>query len=102
MTWLLPTADAIPTGGTVRSIVTEGEKRDLRAYNRAYYHAKRKGKRVVVLTPEQRARRSAQQKARYHANPEHHRAIARANYWRHRDEYLAKARERARKSSLRY
>lgn len=90
MTWLLPTQ--IPTGGVIRSVV-KLDQRDVRAYNRAYYHARRKAKiDRKPRTPEQRARERELFKARYNANPEKYRAIARENYWRHRDEYAAKAR----------
>lgn len=89
MTWLLPTAAAVPLGGEIRNV----GRFDRRAYDRAYYHAKRKG-RKQTYTPEQIARINERAKARYHANPERARANARANYWRHRDEYAAASRKR--------
>jgi hypothetical protein len=92
MSWILPTLDALPTGGKVRSVGAF----DKRAYHRAYYHAKRKGKPQKPATAEQLAKRAAAQRRRYYANLERFRANARANYWRHRDKYAAAARERAR------
>lgn len=92
MTWLLPSIAIIPTGGKVRSV----GRFNRTAYDRAYYHAKRKGKRKQRYTPEQQARRKATTAARYYANLERERAKARARYWKHRDRYAAAARERAR------
>ena len=95
MTWLLPTVADIPSAGEVRSV----GRFDRRAYDRAYYHAKRKARRKQVYTPEQKARRRAQRAAAYVANIEHERALARARYWRNRDKYAAAARDRKRARS---
>lgn len=92
MSWLLPTTASIPSGGSCRSV----GKFNRRAYDRAYYHAKRKG-RKQERTPEQKAARSAAQASRYRKRLEHMRALARANYWRHRDQYAAASRERQRR-----
>lgn len=75
MSWLLP--KAIPTGGTIRSV---GEY-NRTAYDRAYYHAKRKP-RKQTYTADQKKRRADQYMARYWADPEHFRALGRAAYWR--------------------
>lgn len=97
MSWIAPTVADIPAGGQFRS---EGEF-NRRAYDRAYYHAKRKGKERKPLTAEQKERRRIQARERYAANPEHMRALARANYWRHRDEYALKSTERSRQRAKR-
>lgn len=76
MTWLLPSV-SLPSGGRIRS----SGRHDRAAYHRAYYHAKRKPRRVA-LTPEQKARRKVQRVAYYHRNIERERANARARYWR--------------------
>lgn len=90
MSWILP-AVILPTGGKVRSI----GRFDSRAYHRAYYHAKRKG-RKQIYTPAQSERRNAQRREGYYRNLEKHRADARVRYWKHRDKYAAAARLRAR------
>lgn len=93
MTWIIPTVP-LPKG-IVRSVIQECGDFDRRAYARAYYHAVRKHKLVrKPLTAEQKARRTAKAKERYESNPQHFRALARANYWRHRDEYAAKSKAR--------
>lgn len=95
MTWLTPGIEILEglAAAQIRTVGT-GTTRSRRAYDRAYYHAKRKGTPKPPLTAEQRARRAETQAARYRANPEKFKANARANYWRHRDEYAAAARER--------
>lgn len=92
MTWLLPTKAAIPEAGTVRMVLEAGRSVEARrAYDRAYYHAKRKGKRKPpVLTPEQKERRRIQARERYRANPDHMRALARESYWRRKARTHAK------------
>lgn len=89
MIWILPRHE-LPAGGAIRCV----GKFNRTAYDRAYYHAKRKG-RKQTYTPEQKARRAEQQMQRYYAKLERSRAAARARYWKHRDRYAAAARERA-------
>lgn len=58
------------------------------AYDRWYYHAVRKPKGYKQsLSAAQKAKRNARQRQRYIDNPDHMRALARANYWRHREKY---------------
>lgn len=96
MSWILPNAAIIPAGGEIRS----GGEFDRRAYDRAYYHAKRKGKPRPPLTEAQKARRRQTAREYYHRNIERVRANARANYWRHHETYAASSRERSRKRRL--
>lgn len=90
MSWILPSV-RLPAGGKVRSV----GKFNRKAYDRAYYHAKRKP-RKQLRSPAQTARRNARQLALYHLNRERQRANARARYWKNRDKYAAAARLRAR------
>lgn len=90
MTWIMPTV-TLPTGGTVRSVGSFNRK----AYDRAYYHAKRKP-RKQVYTPAQAERRNVQRLATYYRNLEQARADARVRYWKNRDKYAATAKLRAR------
>ena len=78
MTWLLPTVADIPSEGEIRVV----GRYDRRAYHRAYYHAKRKGRIKQKYTPAQKARRAEMARRRYYANLERSRANGRANYWR--------------------
>lgn len=78
MSWLLPSVQ-LPTGGRIRS---EG-RYDHLAYQRAYYHAKRKPVRRAYTTA-QAAKRKAQRHALYHNNLERERANARARYWKYK------------------
>jgi hypothetical protein len=105
MSWLEP--KKIPAGGTVRVVrrlhahdTEEGAKvRELelrKAYHRAYYHARRKGKRKQTYTPEQLERRREQRAQAYRRNLERERANARARYWKNRDAYAAASKERQR------
>lgn len=94
MKWLLPTIADVPAGGQVRNV----GRYDRRAYDRAYYHAKRKGRRATKpYTPAQLERRRKQRMAGYYRNAERERANARARYWKNRDRYAAAALERKRK-----
>lgn len=90
MSWILP-AVRLPAGGKVRSV----GKFNRKAYDRAYYHAKRKG-RKQTYTPLQSAQRNAQRREAYQHKLEKMRGDARARYWKHRDKYAAAARLRAR------
>ena len=92
LNWIFPTLDVLPFGGSIRSV---GEF-NVRAYNRAYYHAKRKPRRQTY-SAEQLARRREQRAAAYKANIERERANARARYLRNRERYAAASRERQRK-----
>lgn len=92
MTWLLPTITEVPAGGEIRSV----GRFNRRAYDRAYYHAKRKGRVKQAYTPEQLERRRAQRQQAYERRKEHERALARARYWRNRERYAAAARDRQR------
>ena len=91
MSWILPTAADVPFGGEIRNVGEVGR----RDYHRAYYHAKRKGRRKQTYTPEQQARRIARRAEAYRRNADRERANARARYWRNRDRYAAAARARA-------
>jgi hypothetical protein len=93
--WLLPTIADVPAGGQVRNV----GRYDRRAYDRAYYHAKRKGRRQAKpYTPAQLERRRKQRMAGYYRNADRERANARATrYWKNRERYAAAARERQRK-----
>ena len=92
VSWILPTLAILPAGGKVRSV----GRRDTRAYNRAYYHAKRKPRRQAY-SAEQLARRREQRAALYRRNEERERANARARYLRNSERYAAASRERQRK-----
>jgi hypothetical protein len=92
MTWLEASRADIPSTGTIRSVGGQ----DRRAYHRAYYHTKRKGRVKQVYTPKQMARRTERRRELYWANLERERATGRASYWRNRDRNAAAARERAR------
>ena len=92
LNWILPTLAVLPTGGKVRSV----GRRDIRAYNRAYYHAKRKPRRQTY-SAEQLSRRREQRAAAYYRNIERERANARARYLRNSERYAAASRERQRK-----
>lgn len=78
MTWLLPSVQ-LPTGGRIHS---EG-RYDHIAYQRAYYHTKRKPMKRAYTT-EQMAKRKAQRRALYYKNLERERANARARYWKYK------------------
>jgi hypothetical protein len=91
--WLLPTIDVVPAGGEIRNV----GRFDRRAYHRAYYHAKRKGRVRQTYTPEQQARRRELARQRYQRDKDRLRGIARALYWKHRDRYAVASRERQRK-----
>lgn len=94
MSWLTPIVK-IPTGGKIRSV----GRFDALAYQRAYYHAKRKLNGPQKRTPEQKARRAERHREFYQQNIERMRALARARYWKHRERYAAAARERARRKA---
>jgi hypothetical protein len=78
MKWLLPGPEVIPRGGVIRCI----GKFDRRAYDRAYYHANRKGHVKQAYTEAQKARRRDQRMQQYRAALERARANGRASYWR--------------------
>ncbi len=101
MTWILPSGP-LPEGGRIRSVLNlasaeekaEAEREALRAYNRAYYHAKRKGKPRKAQTPAQKARRAERERLRYARRREHYQALARSYYWKRRNKNAEAARLR--------
>lgn len=90
MNWLMPLI-TLPRG-RIRSV----GRFDRKAYDRAYYHTKRKGRVKQAYTPEQLARRRESRRLAYYTNIERERANARVRYWRNRDRYAASALERLR------
>lgn len=100
MSWLIPTQKPMLTG-TVHTVADfDSYKERRRAYHRAWYIANRRGKYKQKYTPEQKAKRNEQMKARYYRNLDQARAAARARYWKHRERYreAARLRDRAKRA----